>query len=67
MVERIAEEARDRTEAQEEIAAAGRQVFRAAGLEATLDTRGTVDVGTRWLEPVVQVSTPSVRVSANLA
>jgi hypothetical protein len=36
MVERIAQGARNRTEAQGGIGAAGRQVFRAAGLEATL-------------------------------
>lgn len=61
MVKRIAQEARNRTEAQGEIAAAGRQEFRAADMEATLDTRGTVDVGTRWMEPVVQVSAPFER------
>jgi hypothetical protein len=53
LVGRIATEARaNKTELDE----AGRQVFRAAGFEDRIGTRGTVDVDTRVLKPIIQVS-----------
>lgn len=55
MVEKTAKNARARKAAQGEVEGQGRDVFRAAGMEDVLRTGGTVDFGTKWMEPVVQV------------
>ncbi|RSH85404.1 hypothetical protein EHS25_004800 [Saitozyma podzolica] len=52
MVEKTAEDARARKAAKGEVEGQGRDAFRAAGMEDVLRTRGTVDVGTKWMEPV---------------
>jgi hypothetical protein len=56
LAHRIADEARERNVQQEPLSEEGRKVFRAAGMQDTLATKGSIDVDTRWLKPVIQVS-----------
>lgn len=55
LVGEIANEAR--ANKAEPLDEAGQRIFRDAGFENRIDAKGSVDVDTRWLKPVIQVST----------
>jgi hypothetical protein len=54
LVGEIANEAR--ANKAEPLDEAGQRIFRDAGFENRIDANGSVDVDTRWLKPVIQVS-----------
>ena len=54
LINRITEESAERSKTYSQLNAAGREVFKAAGIGHLADKKGDVDIVTRWLKPVVQ-------------
>lgn len=56
MVDSIVAGARERKDAEPGLSEVGQQAFESVGFGDRLGQRGDVEVRTKWLEPVVQVS-----------